>query len=52
MELLAAIHVPEKSSFRPAFIDVFALLSEKTSNRLSYCGGNDSEGGPKPKLKL
>jgi hypothetical protein len=32
MELFAAIHVPEKSGPRPAFIDNFGLPSKKASN--------------------
>jgi hypothetical protein len=40
MELFAAIHVPEKSGSRPAFIDDFGLPSKHASNRSTGCGGS------------
>ena len=42
MKLFAAIHVPEKFSFRPAFIDDFGLPSKKASNHSPGGGATGS----------
>jgi len=40
MKLFAAIRMPEKFGFHPAFIDDFGLPSKKASNHPAGCGGS------------